>query len=413
MLGTARASIARAVCVWTTAVLSDAAWLTPERARAYRRVMLAVMVVIGLGWVGLSHHGLDPTGKPLGTDFVSFWTAARMAIAGQSAAVYEPALHAAAEHAAFADVASYFAFFYPPVFLLLCLPLAALPYFGALVVWLGLTGLVYWRSLRAIWPQGGTALIAFPAVFIDIGHGQNGLLTAALFASALTLLDRRPVLAGMALGCLIYKPQFLLAAPLVLLAARCWWALLGLVLSGLALVVMSAAVFGVGTWRAFLATTTLAREALEQGLMGFEKLQSVFGAVRLLGGGVGFAYALQGVMAAGVLICLIRLAIRRPPGTALMAALAAAAPLITPFVLDYDLLVLAAPLAWMMRGALRTGFAAWEKSALAAGFALPLVSRTFAGFALLSLGPVVLLAVFAVVVARGARRCHINAGLSD
>jgi alpha-1,2-mannosyltransferase len=413
MLGTARASIARAVCVWMIAFLRDAAWLTPERAGAYRRVMLAMMVVTGLGWVGLSHHGLDLTGKPLGTDFVSFWTAARMAIAGQSAAVYEPALHAAAEHAAFPDVASYFAFFYPPVFLLMCLPLAALPYLGALVVWLGVTGLAYWRSLRAIWPQGGTALVTFPAVFIDIGHGQNGLLTAALFATAMKLMDRRPVLAGMALGCLIYKPQFLLAVPLVLLVARRWWALLGLALSSMALAAISAAVFGVGTWRAFLATTALAREALEQGLMGFEKLQSVFGAVRLLGGGVGLAYALQAVMATGVLICLIRLAMRRPPGDALVAALAVAAPLITPFVLDYDLLVLAAPLAWIMRGALRSGFAPWEKSVLAAGFALPLVSRTLAGFALLPLGPVVLLATFAVVVARVAQRPYLNASLSD
>ena len=413
MLGTARASIARAVFVWMITCLREAAWLTPDRARAYRRVMLAVMVVTGLGWVGLSHHGLDPTGKPLGTDFVSFWTAARMAISGQPAAVYEPALHAAAEHAAFPGVARYFAFFYPPVFLLMCLPLAALPYFGALIVWLGVTGLAYWRSLRAVWPQGGTALIAFPAVFIDLGHGQNGLLTAALFAIALTLMDRRPVLAGIALGCLIYKPQFLLAVPLVLLVARRWSALLGLVVSGVGLAAISAAVFGVGTWRAFLATTALAREALEQGLMGFEKLQSVFGAVRLLGGGVGLAYALQGVMSVGVLICLIRLALRRPTGATLVAALAAAAPLITPFVLDYDLLVVAAPLAWMMHGALRTGFEPWEKSVLAAGFALPLVSRQLAGFASLPLGPAVLLAVFAVVVARAARRPYLYAGLLD
>jgi hypothetical protein len=39
MLGTARASIARAVCVWMIAFLRDAAWLTPERAGAYRRVI--------------------------------------------------------------------------------------------------------------------------------------------------------------------------------------------------------------------------------------------------------------------------------------------------------------------------------------------------------------------------------------
>ena len=237
-------------------------------------------------------------------------------------------------------------------------------------------------------------------MFIDIGHGQNALLTAAIIAAGLKLLDSRPVLAGLILGCLIYKPQFLPAIPLVLLAGGRWRALVGMALSGLGLIAASMALFGLQTWRAFLATTSLAREALEQGLMGFEKLQSVFGAIRLLGGGVGTAYAVQAMISVGVLACLIRLALRRPTGDALMAAASVGTLLITPFVLDYDLLALAPALAWAMRGATRTGFLPWEKSALAAGFILPLVSRGLAGFVSLPVGPLVLLAVFAVVLAR-------------
>jgi hypothetical protein len=57
---------------------------------------------------------------------------------------------------------------------------------------------------------------AFPAVFVNIGHGQNGFLTAALLGSALLSLDRRPWLAGALIGLLAYKPQFG-----VLIRSRC------------------------------------------------------------------------------------------------------------------------------------------------------------------------------------------------
>ena len=62
--------------------------------------------------------------------------------------------------------------------------------------------------------------LAFPAVLINIGHGQNGFLTAALLGGALVVLDRRPLVAGILIGLLVYKPQFGLMIPLALLAER-------------------------------------------------------------------------------------------------------------------------------------------------------------------------------------------------
>ncbi len=55
---------------------------------------------------------------------------------------------------------------------------------------------------------------AFPAVFINIGHGQNGFLTAALLGGALHWLDRKPWLAGILIGMLAYKPQFGVLIPI-------------------------------------------------------------------------------------------------------------------------------------------------------------------------------------------------------
>ena len=117
------------------ALLRSADWLTADRATAWCRVLAAMTVVLALGWIGLSHGGIDRQGKPLGTDFVSFWTASRLALEGQPAAAYQSSAHLAEQRALFPSLAGqpvYFAFFYPPTFLLLLLPLALLPYPAAL-----------------------------------------------------------------------------------------------------------------------------------------------------------------------------------------------------------------------------------------------------------------------------------------
>ena len=57
-------------------------------------------------------------------------------------------------------------------------------------------------------------------MFVNVGHGQNGFLTAALLGGALHWLDRRPWLAGVLIGCLAYKPQFGVLIPVALLAGR-------------------------------------------------------------------------------------------------------------------------------------------------------------------------------------------------
>lgn len=93
---------------------------------------------------------------------------------------------------------------------------------------------------------------------------------------------------------------------------------------------------------------------------------------------------------------------RRPGGEAEGALLVTATLLCTPFLLDYDLVCLALPLAWVFAQARRTGWLEWEKLVLLAGFVLPLGSRLLAGSAGLPVAPLVLVALLLVV----ARRCE-------
>ena len=64
--------------------------------------------------------------------------------------------------------------------------------------------------------------LAAPMAFINALVGQNGFLTAALIGGALYLIPVRPVLAGICLGLLTYKPQYGLLFPIVLIAAGHW-----------------------------------------------------------------------------------------------------------------------------------------------------------------------------------------------
>jgi alpha-1,2-mannosyltransferase len=174
----------------------------------------------------------------------------------------------------------------------------------------------------------------------------------------------------------------------------------GAAVSALGLCLASLAVFGVDSWRAFLAASPLARIALERNMVGDEKMQSVFAAVRLLHGGLTLAYGLQVVAALVVCAALVALQRRSFRSDAEGPAMVAAALLASPFLLDYDLVLLGVPLAWLARRGLRDGFLPWEKSALLIAFVLPAVSRSIAGLVGVPLGPVVIAGVLLLVLRR-------------
>jgi hypothetical protein len=152
-------------------------------------------------------------------------------------------------------------------------------------------------------------------------------------------------------GALCYKPQLAVLIPLGLAVIGRWRALAAMAATALALGALSFGVFGAETWCAFLAETPLARATMEQSMVDPAKMQSVFAGVRVLGGGTTLAYAFQAAVAIPVVLVLI-VALRKT-GDALAqgALIAAAAPLVTPFVLDYDLTLLAcrSPFCWRGR----------------------------------------------------------------
>ena len=393
-----------------THFLQNAEWLTAARARTYSRILAVELAILFMACFGLAflRGDLDFSGQPIGPDFAPYWTAAKLALAGDPSAAYDPAIHYARERELFGggSLGGITRFLYPPLFLLICLPFAMLPYRAALTVWLGLSLVSYWRSVRAIWPQKGLALpvLAFPAMLVNILAGQNGLLNASLFAAAALQLDRRPIVAGACFGCLAYKPHLGIVIPFALLLYREWTAILAGAATVVLFLLISLLVFEPAVWTGFLSASRLARTVLEQGLGGPHRMVSVFAAAQLWHVPVAAAYVAQLASGLGTLAALA-LAPRKLAPLARGAAICAATPLISPYLFDYDLAILAVPIAWVVRQAKADGcFLPWEKFGLLAAFVLPLIARSVATNFAVPIGPFITAFLFFIVLRRAAMR---------
>jgi len=379
-------------------MLRDASWFGPERARAWSRILALLLFIRVTLWL-IRPQGSDP----VAADFVCYWAAAGFAAAGHAASAYDPAAMSAAEHAALSlPPDGFFGFYYPPSFLLLLVPLAFLPYVASVLAFLAAGFVPYVASLRVLLPQRWALLpiLSFPGVVVTAGTGQNGFASAACFGGYLVFLDKRPLLAGACIGLLSYKPHLALCAPVALLAARRWRALAGAALSASGLAVVSLLMLGWPAWAGFLHSLPMAGDMLAHKLIDAAKLQSVFGAFRIMGLPVALGWIVQAAISAGALVALALAAWRRPGGHAEGALLAAAAMVVSPYLVDYDLAILGLPLAWLLAQALRTGFRPWEKMLLLAGYMLPVVSHGLADSLRLPVAPLVLCAMLVLVVRR-------------
>lgn len=408
-------------------------WLTQQRIRLWALAVLAASVV-GLAYLIVTADGLnDFRGEPIGTDFSNVYAAGSYVLDGKPAAAFDwPAQHAR-ERQIFGDKTPFYGWHYPPYFLFIAGALATMPYWLALIVWQVATLILYVLMVRAILAMSSPALfraatprqsstkgvevrdnsghdrlwllvaVAFPAVFVNIGHGHNGFLTAALMGTALVVLDRRPFLAGALFGLLAYKPQFGVLIPLVLMATGRWRAFLAAAATVVVLTLATVVAFGLETWHAFFASTALTRvEVLELGGTGWHKIQSVFSMVRMWGGSIPLAYWAQGIVMAALAAALVWLWRSAAAYPLKAAALAIAAILATPYSLDYDLVALAPAIAFLAAGGLVRGFAPWERTALAVLWLVPLIARTVAEHTHIPLGVPAMLLAFVLVLRRAA-----------
>jgi len=385
--------------------LSTGGWLTRERMRLVALAVLAASAIGAIYLIATADGLIDRFGHPIGTDFTNVYAAGTYVLEGRPSAPFDPKLQYARELAIFGAATPFYGWHYPPFFLGLAALLALLPYPLALALWQGVTLALYLWAMRAVVGTNDRLwlllALAFPAVFINLGHGHNGFLTAALSAAALLALDRKPVLAGILFGCLAYKPQFGLLIPLALAADGRWRTFVAAAATVVLCVLATTLAFGPDIWLAFLDSTDFTRTViLESGDTGWYKIQSVFSWVRMWGGPVTLAYALQGAVTLVVAAALIWLWRGNASFPRKAAALLIGTLLATPYSLDYDLMLLAPAIGFLAADGFARGFGSYEKSLLAILWIVPLITRSIAETALIPLAVPAMLCAFVMILLR-------------
>ena len=301
-------------------------------------------------------------------DFVDVWAAGQLILQGNPAAVYDWPTHKAMEVAALGHpFDGYFGWHYPPTYLAVAALLAKMAYIPAQNIFLFSTFLAYIFCIRRIINDNFGILLAaaFPAVLANVIAGQNGFLSAALLGSTLLTLNTRPILAGVLLGLLTYKPHLGLLLPIALAAGGHWRAFMTAAVVAALMVLASWAAFGTDTWHAFVANIGHTSQAfLADGWADFAKLQTGFGLVRTMGGSEPLAWTVQAALALGVAAAVALLWRSRADDDLKAAALATGALLATPYLYTYDLVVLAVPLAFLWRLGRAKGFLPHEAVAI-------------------------------------------------
>ena len=313
---------------------------------------------------------------PIGEDFSIFWTASALSLAGEPKAAYDPAKLQSAQMALLGKATpAGCGWYYPPIFLLMVLPLALFPYLVSLGLWLAITISGYLLVMRRIAPHPLTIglTLAFPATLWNLYYAQNAFFSAAFLGGGLLLLDRFPVLAGILLGAMSYKPQLAFLIPIALLAGRRWKALVATISSAIFLTLISILVFGPEVWIAFFEDISLHKQLFESArLIKYQFVPTVFSTALSLGVEPTTAYILQIMVMLVVISAVAR--VWWIEGTTPISAsvLVLGILLFSHFYAGYDLALLALPLAWLGWEGFRKGWLPGEKIMLALGWIMPL-----------------------------------------
>jgi arabinofuranan 3-O-arabinosyltransferase len=356
------------------ALTSDIA--RPATRSAIPRALLIGCLVLCAINVALLQNGFtahwwisDENGLGIPTDFVNVWSAGRLVLDGHPALAYDWDIQKQVQVAVLGqNYDGNFAWHYPPPFLFVAGMLAQFPYAVAYVGWAAASFLPYLAAMRAIVGRSFGFLLAaaFPVVFTNTLVGQNGFLTASLIGGTLVLMQKRPVLSGICLGLLSYKPQYGLLFPLMLIAAAQWRVFFTAGVIAVLLAALSWFAFGTESWQAFVHWMPMFDKAfLVEGRAPWGKIQSIFALTRYFGGPETLAWVLQWIMSGAVAILLVLLwRGRNVPYLLKAAALAVGTLLVTPYLFLYDEMVLAIAVAFLVRIGLDEGFARHELPAL-------------------------------------------------
>ena len=243
-------------------------WLGPMPGRREAHVMawmaLIAGVILCITSVLLGFHGRTFMGRPLGGDFVEFYTVGKILNTYPPARIYDLALAVRLQHETLPTMADtqMLVFGQSPYIGWLFRPFALLPYAWAYVAWLGFTAALYLAGLATLFaavrlkPEDRKtgyllALSWAPFLFETWIGGQMAAFVFFVWALFFWLIqNERRFAAGLVLSLCLFKPTLVALPAVMLLVSRRWRAASGLAVGGGAMVLAS--FFTVG-WQGFRA----------------------------------------------------------------------------------------------------------------------------------------------------------------
>lgn len=250
---------------------------------------------------------------------------------------------------------------YPPHFNMVAALLALMPLWLSYVVFTGGSLLGYALALRRLaGAQYGLVLaLLLPAIMINIRIGQNSLLIGALAAWFASLALTGRTLAGVPLGLLTVKPQFLPGIGLYLLLRGQWRIIIAGGLVAMLALGTATLLLGVGVWRDWLNVTGEIGGFLFEGVYQYHRMTSLFAVLFVLSGDPHLAMAVQIGFAAVLALGLLVASRRGWPPRQLLAAAIMASMLMSPYGYDYDLPVIGAAIALLVPDLVLRGQHIW------------------------------------------------------
>lgn len=205
-----------------------------------RRIRLWGTAIFVLSWALYVHAMATPgyvdrVGRFKGTDFVQFYVMGALVLEGRTSDLYDGAAHLEAGRRLIDPTLALYAANpnYGPQVAAAFVPLAMLSYGWALTLFLAMMAGCYGLSVGILYREcpalaGHGRLVAVlaagsPLFLAGVRYGQLSAVSLLFFTlTAVALRRSRPVLAGMFLGCLAFKPQLGLVAALVILLSHQW-----------------------------------------------------------------------------------------------------------------------------------------------------------------------------------------------
>ena len=329
-----------------------ASFLTARRLRAHGLILAACLWSVYL-W-NMAAPGLrDRSANLKGTDFLHFYTLGSLALAHRGADLYDLQLQSelATQRVPAASGINYLPF-YPPQVSIFFAPFARLPYPWALVLWLTLSSLIYGVCCYAVWHacpglrnHASTVLIlafAFPPFWHLIAWGQTSALALGCFTLAFfALRGQREFLAGLALGCLIFKPQLGLATAVVFLVTPRWKVIAGALVSTAGELIVACLYYGPGPlreWLRVLLNVPRVLPLLEPRLYQTHSLRTFWTMLLPWPSASLAAYVISALLVSALAVACWR---SRVPFSLRYSALLLATVLLAPHLTVYDLVILA------------------------------------------------------------------------